>query len=95
LTVLATAAGDVATGTILVIVGIVLIVAGIAWGTDYRNLTSSFYRKTIQSWKRVPMLGDAYEQVTPFRGFRLTGYIVLIVMGAALGSLGVASLVIA
>ena len=89
------AAADIATGVVLLLVGGLLIAGGVAWGLDYRQMTSNNYESVVRQWERIPGIGPTYKKIVPFGQYRYLFMIVLMVMGLLFCAAGIGSLIVA
>jgi len=89
------ATADIATGGGLLLGGSLLVAIGVAWGLDYRQMTSNNYESVVRQWERIPGIGPTYKKIVPFGQYRYLFMIVLIVMGLLLCTAGIGSLIVA
>lgn len=76
-------------GMLLIAGGVLVALAGVAWGLDIRGITSGFYEFTIRSWAKIPVVGEDWIRKTSYRRFRMQAFIPWTVFGILMIAIGI------
>jgi hypothetical protein len=75
-------------GILLLAAGAGIAIVGVCGGLDAAGVTTRFYRYTIRSWSKIPMLGQMWIRMTPYSTFRLQASIPFVLFGIILIVIG-------
>jgi hypothetical protein len=63
-------AGNATGGIVAIIAGFLLCMVSVYLWLDVKGAATRYYRRTITSWRKIPLVGEIWAERTPYKRFR-------------------------